>query len=100
MIVDNKQIINDIVIVKRYLKGINDVSFDQFVLLLCMYEYKRIELKEVSKIVEVSEQTLLTLKKRLIKAGYIVDHYTLALSDKGIELCKEFRKFVLLSSCI
>jgi Mn-dependent DtxR family transcriptional regulator len=100
MIVDNKQVLNELIIVKRYLRGYNNMSVDQFILLLSVYELKRIDVKELSMLLEVSEQTLLILKKKLIKAGYIVDHYTLALSDKGIELCKEFRRFVLLSSCI
>jgi hypothetical protein len=100
MVLDSKDIINSVILVKRFIRSYKDVTFDQLVLMLCMYDNRRIDIKELSRMFAVSEQYLVKSKKNMIKAGYIVDHYTLALSDKGIELCKEFRRFVLLSSPI
>lgn len=95
MVIDNEVIVNSLILSKRFVRSIDDLTIEGLTVLLCLYEYPRMTAKDISEAMGISEQVFVKIKRVLIKNDYVSRCYTLALSDKGKELCKEFRLYVL-----
>lgn len=77
--------------------GKYNLTYPQYIVLLVLFEYKKIDFKDLSELVDLKTGTLTPLINNLIKQGYIqktknkedMRKIDITLTEKGIQLEKE-----------